>query len=654
MRLSVLAVLLIPLLANAQTFTDRSDLFSVDRARGFGISVVDVDGDGRVDITDADGFHRQTDVGFEYVAVQQSASPSSSLGMLVADIDRDGIRELIKLTNLVPVPFRYHPSRGQAAYVPETGIDNFVSTALVQGSVLLDDAEDGLVDLFIGDDGPPDVLLQNTGTGFSNVSETLLPRGESGTYGAAAADFDNDGDSDIYIGLCRESNGGIENYLYRRDATGFVEVSESAGVDDPNPSWGVTWFDFDNDGWLDLFVANEAPSDALSGLNTLYRNLGTGSFEEASATAGVAGRTDERSWSAVAADFDNDGWTDLFVANWPQASRLWRNKGDGTFEDITASAGLADTPSFPLSGGDVNDDGWIDLVTEKELFLNEGGSNNWLQIQLRGTDSSPDGIGARIEVEAGGQTQIREITAGDGLMSQSHALEAHVGLGTATSADVTIRWPSSTVTELASVSPNQRITVVEGEGLNTPPARFDLTGPADGSTVSDPIVLTWQTATDTDAVTYTVTLVRPDDSELTYSTTDPSVSIPFSDITVAGEYQWAVVADDGRTPRTSLSRRTFSPGAVATEQEPESLRLTLSVSPNPAFGSATLRIDGTGELPGIIDILDARGRLVSTRQLEAGIPDIELAMDGEPPGLYLVRVLLEDGHSVTTTLLRAR
>ncbi|HMB93950.1 MAG TPA: CRTAC1 family protein, partial [Rhodothermales bacterium] len=492
--------------AAAQAFTDATHIFTSPPRSGVGATMVDVDGDGRTDLIAGESVYLQRDRSF----IEINTELQGILGALVADANKDGVREVVFLQVEHPGISNYVPARMAFTPFEELPIatNNF---PLVQGSVLLDDDRDGHLDILLGNDGPPDVLLRGSGDGhYTDMSASVLPNVDGGTYGMAAADYDRDGDLDIAIGLCIPLPAA--NLLYRRDDQAYVEVAASAGVADPLASWGVAWLDYDGDGWLDLFTANMPrlqDNVFFSGFNTLARNNGDGTFTEVAAQAGVAGPEREQSWSAVAADFDNDGWTDLFVANRPEPSRLWRNLGDGTFEDRTGAASLAEITTVAIAAGDVDGDGWIDLFApspgQRILFLNQGGNNGWLAIRLRGTASNRDGIGARVEVTAGGRTQVREITGGDGMMSQSHALEAHFGLGTMTEADVTVYWPSGEVTTVSNVAAKQRLTIVEGEGRNDPPGSFALRQPIDGADVQSAGTVTfgWEAAPDDDPVSYT-------------------------------------------------------------------------------------------------------------------------------------------------------
>ena len=641
----------------AQTFTDVSGSLPSLPSSSLGVAVVDVDGDGRTDLLYGVGLLRQTDTGFDLIPIDEDGA----FGALVADYDdEDKRREVVVLGTQRARAARYHVAEQSFTPIVGSGIETPLFQ-LIQGSVLLDDDRDGQIDVLLGNDGPPDVLLRNNGDGtFANVSASVLPGAEGGTYGMAAADFDNDGDSDVAIGLCLPLPAF--NLFYRRGATAFAEVAASVGAADPLASWGLAWLDYDGDGWLDLFVANMPETwdgTPFPGTNTLYRNNGNGTFTDVATAAGVAGGSDVSSWTAAAADFDNDGWIDLLVANLPEPSRLFHNNGNGTFTDVTPGSGLADFSSILLGVGDVNGDGWVDIVSagsQPELFLNDGGANGWLTVRLRGTTSNPEGIGAHVEVTAGGQTQLREITAGDGFMSQSHGLMAHVGLGTAQAADVTVRWPSGQVDVLTAVAANQEITVVEGLGANEPPAAFALLSPADGAAAASSATLTWEAATDPegDPTTYTVHLSGPNGDE-TFTTTATSRTVVLDAI---GEYAWAVVAEDDYTPRTSLDAFTFTNNTVSVEDDrPAEGTVTMRLGPNPSSGSATLTYTLPVPQSMQLEVIDALGRRVWTEALgqrPAGTHQRTLDLYRLSEGVYLLRLVNEHGEAVSQPLTRVR
>ena len=226
---------------------------------------------------------------------------------------------------------------------------------------------DGDLDLFFARSSATNAanaLFRNNGGTFVSVTSTAgvigLPDDRAGTW----ADYDGDGDPDLYI-----ANNGA-NVLYRNNANGtFTNVTATAGVGDTGSGTGTAWGDYDNDGDLDLYVAN-------NGGNTLYRNNANGTFTNTTAAAGLTGASAGRdgAWG----DADGDGDLDLYVTRGAQANVLYRNNGDGTFADVTATAGVGDTAmGMGAAWGDYDGDGDLDLyvanyIDSSRLYRNEG------------------------------------------------------------------------------------------------------------------------------------------------------------------------------------------------------------------------------------------------------------------------------------------
>jgi hypothetical protein len=225
--------------------------------------------------------------------------------------------------------------------------------------------------------------------------------------------------------------------------------------------------DYDNDGDLDLYVA------CYAGQNLLYRNNGDGTFVEVAKIAGVD--DNGAGISSSFGDYDNDGDLDLYVTNFGN-NVLYRNNADGTFTNVAKELGVDD----PRNGWsavfvDINDDGALDLLVTNGgfegnnqscvLYQNRGSTNHWLHIRLVGIESNRDGIGARIRVDAGPLSMIREVSGGSGWGHQD-TLVAEFGLSHQVRADeVEIRWPSGLVQRFANIAADQVITVTEGTGI---------------------------------------------------------------------------------------------------------------------------------------------------------------------------------------------
>jgi enediyne biosynthesis protein E4 len=327
--------------------------------------------------------------------------------------------------------------------------------------------------------GLPNILYLNKGGGkFEDRSEAWGIRAKVGKgMGGGMADYDLDGRPDVFV-----TNDGLYNFLFHNTAGKFEEVAFPAGValvEDGNfiSGMGVDFRDFDNDSYPDLaFVALEKQTFPL------FKNLDGRGFREVTSTAGM--RT--ASWGKAGFgpglfDFDNDGWKDLFVSRGDvlslpmpgtvveQNNTVFRNAA-GKWEALTAEAGLDAGPKVRHRGlgfGDFDGDGRIDVVvtalaSPAELWMNRSpGGGHYLDIALEGTRSNRDGIGARIKVVSKSGTQYNHMTSSVGYASSSYG-PVHFGLGPDDKATlVEIHWPSGTVQTLKNVPANQRLVVKE-------------------------------------------------------------------------------------------------------------------------------------------------------------------------------------------------
>jgi hypothetical protein len=328
-------------------------------------------------------------------------------------------------------------------------------------------------------EGLPNQLYRNNGDGtFSDVSRTSGIAALTGKgMGVAFADFDDDGDLDVFV-----ANDTVPNFLFRNDGKGrFTEVALRAGVafnDDGRAlsSMGVDFRDLDNDGRPDLFVtalANET--------YPFYRNIGGGLFEDATYPSRLGRATIALSgWSAGAFDFDNDGLKDLFAANGDvndntelyssrksrQPSTVFVNLGDRTFSD----AEFVTTPAMYRGAafGDLDGDGRIDVVlsrlNEPAVVLRNTASaeRHWLALRLVGTKSNRDGIGAGIRiVSASGSVQWNHVTTSVGYASSSDQA-VHFGLDSEDRVKlIEIRWPSGLIQKLENVAVDRYLAVRE-------------------------------------------------------------------------------------------------------------------------------------------------------------------------------------------------
>ncbi|HLK47230.1 MAG TPA: CRTAC1 family protein [Bryobacteraceae bacterium] len=328
----------------------------------------------------------------------------------------------------------------------------------------------------------PNQLFVNNGDGtFRDVSAESGIRVHPGKgMGVGVADYDQDGLIDFFV-----TNDKMYNSLFHNKGGGrFEEVGFEAGVALTEngqfiSGMGVDFRDIDNDGLPDLaFVALDRETFPI------FRNLGKRGFADVTQSSGMTRLSAPMAgYSPTLADFDNDGWKDLFVtrghvqslgyaprAEVVQPNTVFRNQGGMKFEALTAEAGLTARPPSRHRGsamGDLNHDGLLDVVATAlglpaEIWINDSpGGNHWVEFELEGTKSNRDGIGARIQLTAGGATEYDHVSFAAGYASSS-AGPVHFGLGKSTaSTTVVIRWPSGIVQQLSNVAADQVVKVKE-------------------------------------------------------------------------------------------------------------------------------------------------------------------------------------------------
>ena len=327
-------------------------------------------------------------------------------------------------------------------------------------------------------DGLPSTLYRNRGDGtFQDVSEESgIAKYAGRGMSVAFADYDGDGFMDAFV-----TNDNMPNFLFHNRGNGtFEEVALPAGVALPDlgravASMGADFRDYNNDGLPDIAVT------ALAGETfPLFRNLGKGAFTDAGYSSKLGLLTIHHSgWGTGLFDFNNDGWKDLFTANshvndlveqfeaarYKEPNGVFLNLGDGTFRDVSAEAGQSAPRAHRGSAyADLNGDGRIDVVVSclgepAEVWENLGPAGNWIILKLVGVRSNRDGIGARIRIG----DQYNHMTSAVSYASSSHA-GVHFGLGKlAQIPKIEIRWPSGAVQVLENVKPNQVLTVRESK-----------------------------------------------------------------------------------------------------------------------------------------------------------------------------------------------
>ncbi len=330
--------------------------------------------------------------------------------------------------------------------------------------------------------GVSDVLYLNNGDGtFTDVSEeTGVSKAMGKGLGVVCGDVDNDGDVDIFV-----ANDTTPNLLYR-NTPNSVEMTEDAlfsgvALSEEGRAYsgmGANLGDFDNDGYLDIVITNFQDQT-----NSLYHNAQSRFFNEVSFAKGIGERSlPYLAWGVGFVDFNNDGWLDLFIANghlddniaeidpigtYPQPNQLFLNNGGVNFSELTDGAIAIPKVSRGTAFGDTDNDGDIDIVVSNlkdspTLLRNDGGNAaQWLAVKLVGTHCNRDAIGARVTVVSGDLTQIREVKSGSGYLSQND-LRLHFGLGTAASVDrLTVRWTCGKIQTLRDLETNQMLVISE-------------------------------------------------------------------------------------------------------------------------------------------------------------------------------------------------
>ena len=494
-------------------------LSSIMESTGSGCAWIDYNNDGLLDLyvlsgryiegatnhSKADGldatnhlYRNNGDGTFTDVTAQAGvAGRGFAMGVTVGDYDNDGFED-IYVTNWNSA-ILYH-NNGDGTFTDVTEKAGVQNNHFGVGAAFLDYDRDGRLDLFVGNylkfdpsvkklyytadafagpldyEGDADRLFHNNGDGtFTDVSEKAGIANPAGrAMGVTVGDYDNDGWPDIYI-----ANDAMESYLYHNNHDGtFTNVAGEQGVaygtnGDTPSAMGPIFADYTNHGELDLFVSDMR-------YHRLFRNsLKDGFFNDTTLESGIALTTGQFvGWGDAIFDFDNDGWKDVFIVNgglhWlvPMEASLFRNNGNGTFSDVSADAGSFFKMKIVGRGAcfaDYDNDGYVDAfivaLGGKGVLVHAkapvGPRNHWLTLKLVGTASNRDGFGARIEATAGDLHQVAENVPQSGYLSQNDP-RPHFGLGSHAEVDqLTIRWPSGTVQTMEHVKADQILTVKE-------------------------------------------------------------------------------------------------------------------------------------------------------------------------------------------------
>ena len=478
------------------TFTDVTTKAGLKHCGwGFGVAVGDYDNDGSEDlyITYLDGgilYHNNGDGTFSDVTTKSGTANSGRWGTSAAfaDYDNDGYLDLY-VVNYVEVDLNNLPEFGSSPFCTYRGIPVSCGPRGLKGA--------------------RDHLYHNNGDGtFTDVSDKLNidPDGYYG-LGVMWFDYDLDGCPDIYV-----ANDSSPSLLYHNNCKGgFTEVGTAAGVayssdGREQAGMGVDSADYDHDGWPDIVKTNFSDDT-----NNLYHNDHNGEFTDMAGPSGIGPiSTPFLGFGVKFFDYDNDGWPDLFVANghvnpqvdghsfgvaYAERPLLFHNLKNGKFEEIGTQAGAALAKPRVARGvatADFFNDGQQELLVTvldgAPLLLRNTRkpSGHWLRVKVVGAKSNRDGFGARLEVKAGGITQLAEVRANSSFESASDP-RLHFGLGSATAAEsITVHWPSGRVDSLGVQNSDQELVIVEGKGLVRRQAAESVPGKRVGAGQSPP------------------------------------------------------------------------------------------------------------------------------------------------------------------------
>jgi tetratricopeptide (TPR) repeat protein len=416
------------------------------------------------------------------------------LNMIEGDYNNDGCMDFLVLRGGWEFGMRMSLMRNNCDgtftdVTHASGLDNMVFPT--QTAVFADIDNDGYLDLFVGAEKAPSHLFHNKGDGtFEDISHTAGVDTAAFTKGVAAADFDNDGYLDLYV-----SNFGGGNFLYHNNHNlTFTDVAREAGVQAPYSSFATWFFDYDNDGWPDIFVASYANYTvdqvmrSYLGLPTqaetlkLYRNMHNGTFEDVTEQVGL--NKEYMPMGAGFGDVDNDGYLDIYLGmgNPSFASLmphvLLRNNAGKEFVDITASSGTGELhKGHGISFADLERNGHEDIVAEiggavpsdkhaMRVFRNPGNDNDWINVRLIGVKSNREAVGAEIKItvenERGSPRSIYR-RVGETSSFGVNPIEQHIGLGHgARIVSLDVFWPATNSRQqFANVAKNEFISVKE-------------------------------------------------------------------------------------------------------------------------------------------------------------------------------------------------
>lgn len=474
-RLVLLFFLFKVCFANGQElkFENISKLSGIrDFGKNYGVAIGDYDNDGDEDVyvsrTDHNNNLLYENLGeFQFEEKGQKAginNSGSSYHSVWGDINNDGFLDLYVANRNEPNALYLNNGDGTFEDITEqAGVGNADGAV----SALFGDIDnDGWIDIYVANINAQNVLYRNQGDNtFTDVTLSSGAVDELIAMGTTFIDFDNDNDLDLYLSHDAEQ----ANILYENDGTGvFKDISEAAGADYEGYGMGTAFGDFNNDGFYDLYITNLYE-------NTLLINNQDKTFKDMSSIAGVDDYG--MGWGVSCLDYNNDGFQDIYAVNnsyfSPYSNVLYQNLGDGNFETVSNGTELESKyAGFGVGCADFNGDGWVDLFVANsgstggnQLFRNTGSEGHWATFKMQGTSSNRSGIGTKISVTAGELKLMDQVAAGGGYASQN-SLILHFGLkNEETIEELTVTWPSGIEDVYFNIDVNQHYLIEEGKSI---------------------------------------------------------------------------------------------------------------------------------------------------------------------------------------------
>ena len=481
-------------------FVDVSNRIDFARTNGgaAGAAWFDYNNDGSLDLFIPNGmgnpnglFRNNGDGTFTDVAKEAGVTNGlGNHGVVAGDIDNDGWADLFMTAmggvfGITQSATQLYHNNGDGTFSDITSQAGVFTAGVPMSAAFVDINNDGFLDVFVTFTDKSKIrrlynnklFLNNGDLTFTDISKSSGVDSPFRGCAVGCSDYNDDGWTDLFVANCNAEP--IELFRNNGDLT-FTNVTTQAGLSREGFWMAITHGDYDNDGDLDLFSTNLGNSVGGLWPHALYQNNGNGTYTHTGIKAGLVNW--EFGWGASFADFDNDGYLDIFFAGSSPAyplriigpgrgcpGRLFMNNGNGTFS-MTKSFGLESQYTSGVSVADFDNNGFPDLVIvtstvlelgKPVLLQNVGNTNSWITVKTVGTQSNRDGVGARVKVMADDFVQMQEVRAGSSVMSMESPWLTF-GLGDRQRVDIEVRWPSGLVERFLGQTAKQTVTLVEG------------------------------------------------------------------------------------------------------------------------------------------------------------------------------------------------